>query len=147
MKIAGIDDERDGSMDNDSQSKDKRQSDLQLLSNEGDRLINSESTGNISAWTCSKSKEVETDNIANRTRKATLNIAAAARVFLADAAPTTVEEAKSRHNKDQWESAIKNEYNSLIQNDTWTLADLPEDRRSKVNGSLNFEDEAGWVDR
>jgi len=54
VKIAGTDDERDDLMDNDSQSKDKRQSDLQLLSNDGDRLINSDSTNNISARTCSK---------------------------------------------------------------------------------------------
>jgi len=60
-----------------------------------------------------------------------LNIATAARAFLADAViPTTVDEAKSGRNKDQWESAMKNEYDSLIQNDTWTLVDLPEDRRS-----------------
>jgi len=105
---------------------------LQLLSNDGYKLISSESTNNISVRTCSKSKEVKTDNIANRTRsKATLNIATAARVFLADAViPTTVDEAKSGRNKDQWESATKNEYDSLIQNDTWTLVDLSEDRRS-----------------
>jgi len=53
-----------------------------------------------------------------------LNIATAIRAFLADAViPTTVEEVKSGHNKDQWESAIKNEYDSLIQNNTWTLVD------------------------
>jgi len=101
VKIAGTDDERDGSM-NDSQSNDKWQSDLQLSSNDEDRLINSKSTNNISIRTCSKSKEDETDNIANRTRsRTTLNMATTARAFLADAViPTTVEEAKSGHNKE-----------------------------------------------
>lgn len=81
------------------------------------------------------SKDIKTekgheDCIANRTRsKGTLNIATAASAFLADVIPTTVMEAKTGTYKNQWTSAMKAEYDSLIQNNTWTLVNLHEDQK------------------
>lgn len=42
--------------------------------------------------------------------------------------PTTVEEAKSSPEADEWQRAMQDEYNSLIINKTWELVDLPQGR-------------------
>lgn len=75
------------------------------------------------------------DCIAGRTRsKATSNIAIMASTFIADITiPNTVFEAKTGTHKDQWESSMKTEYDSLIQNNTWTLVDPPKDRKPVKN--------------
>lgn len=81
----------------------------------------------------SKHEKVQTDDcIANRTRsRGILNIAAAASAFLTDVdIPATVTEAKSGPYKDQWESSMSDEYNSLIQNDAWTLTTPSKDQKS-----------------
>jgi FtsZ-interacting cell division protein YlmF len=39
--------------------------------------------------------------------------------------PTSFEEAMSTLNKVKWEEAINFEFHSLMQNETWTLTDLP----------------------
>lgn len=86
-----------------------------------------------------RSKDIKTeehkDCIAHRTRsKGTLDIATAANAFLADVAvPTTVTEAKTGPHKNQWESAMKAEYDSLIKNNTWTLVNLHEDQKPIKN--------------
>ncbi|CAI7791126.1 unnamed protein product [Closterium sp. NIES-53] len=44
--------------------------------------------------------------------------------------PATVEEALSGPEKEEWKAAMDAEFNSLIENETWELVDLPEGRRS-----------------
>jgi hypothetical protein len=43
--------------------------------------------------------------------------------------PTSFEEAMSTHNKIKWEEIINYEFHSLMQNETWTLTDLPLGRK------------------
>lgn len=43
--------------------------------------------------------------------------------------PLTLDEAKQRIDWPEWEKAVKSDYNSLIENDTWSLSDLPRDRK------------------
>lgn len=44
--------------------------------------------------------------------------------------PKTYEEAVSCHNKNEWTEAIKNEMDSLIENGTWELTELPQGRKA-----------------
>lgn len=44
--------------------------------------------------------------------------------------PETVEEALSRYDGDLWQTAMNDEYNALLANDTWELVDLPSDRKA-----------------
>lgn len=44
--------------------------------------------------------------------------------------PETVEEALSGPNAKEWRDAMNNEYESLLQNNTWTLVTLPEGKRA-----------------
>lgn len=44
--------------------------------------------------------------------------------------PLTIEEAKQRPDWPKWKEAIKNEYHSLMKNNTWTLCELPKDRKT-----------------
>ena len=41
--------------------------------------------------------------------------------------PSTIEEAIAGNNSEEWIEAADSEYQSLIENDTWELVDLPED--------------------
>ncbi|CAI7849710.1 unnamed protein product [Closterium sp. NIES-54] len=43
--------------------------------------------------------------------------------------PATVEEALSGPQKEEWKAAMDAEFNSLIENETWELVELPEGRR------------------
>lgn len=47
-----------------------------------------------------------------------------------DGDPTTVQQVLSRSDKDSWLSAMKNEYDALIENGTWELVDLPPGKKS-----------------
>lgn len=47
--------------------------------------------------------------------------------------PETVKEAKSRNDWPQWKSAIQTEYESLVKNQTWTVCDLPKQRKAITN--------------
>lgn len=42
--------------------------------------------------------------------------------------PCSYDEIKSRHDKTQWENAIKEEINSLLTNNTWTLVPMPSNK-------------------
>lgn len=44
--------------------------------------------------------------------------------------PDTMEEALSGLNAKEWKNAMNNEYESLLQNNTWTLVTLPEGKRA-----------------
>ena len=44
--------------------------------------------------------------------------------------PSTIEEALTGSNSEEWKAAADSEYRSLIENDTWELVDLPEDRKA-----------------
>ena len=44
--------------------------------------------------------------------------------------PTTVDEALSSPDKEQWKRALDNEYSAHIKNNTWTLTNLPEGRKA-----------------
>lgn len=64
------------------------------------------------------------------------------------AEPRTVEEALSCNDADQWKAAMDSEFQSLIQNNTWTLSDLPDNKRAipckwlfkvKTNADGNIE--------
>ena len=44
--------------------------------------------------------------------------------------PSTIEEAIAGSNPEEWKAAADSEYQSLIENDTWELVDLPEDRKA-----------------
>lgn len=44
--------------------------------------------------------------------------------------PKTLEEALSSSHADQWKKAMQEEYDSLLQNKTWSLVDLPSDKRA-----------------
>lgn len=51
--------------------------------------------------------------------------------------PVTVEETLLPPNVQKWEDAIKREYESLIEKETWCLVKLPPDRRAiHYNGYL-----------
>ncbi|KAG5887921.1 hypothetical protein JTB14_003018 [Gonioctena quinquepunctata] len=39
--------------------------------------------------------------------------------------PVTVEDDMSRYDREMWKNAMKDEYNSLIENKVWELVDLP----------------------
>ena len=43
--------------------------------------------------------------------------------------PFTIEEALASNNAEQWKAAADSKYRSLIENQTWELMDLPEDRK------------------
>ncbi|KAG5864403.1 hypothetical protein JTB14_001490 [Gonioctena quinquepunctata] len=43
--------------------------------------------------------------------------------------PVTVEDAMSRYDRKMWKNAMKDEYDSLIENKVWKLVDLPGDYR------------------
>lgn len=60
------------------------------------------------------------------------NFALCAERFVEDD-PETVKEAKSRNDWPQWKSAIQFEYESLVKNKTWTVCDLPKERRAITN--------------
>lgn len=47
--------------------------------------------------------------------------------------PTTVNQALAGRNKSNWQQAMKDEYKSLIANNTWTLVDLPAGRKPITN--------------
>lgn len=47
--------------------------------------------------------------------------------------PTTREEAIASDHRVQWEKAMEDEYASLLQNNTWTLTDLPQGRKAIVS--------------
>lgn len=47
--------------------------------------------------------------------------------------PTTIDEAKNRDDWSQWKEAIDIEHKSLIKNGTWTVCDLPENRKPITN--------------
>lgn len=40
------------------------------------------------------------------------------------------QEALSSSHADQWKKAMQEEYDSLLQNKTWSLVDLPSDKRA-----------------
>lgn len=42
--------------------------------------------------------------------------------------PKTIREAKERSDWPQWQEAVNSEYNALIENETWSICDLPKDR-------------------
>ena len=44
--------------------------------------------------------------------------------------PTTIREALSSSDKEQWKQALDNEYSAHIKNNTWTLGNLPEGRKA-----------------
>lgn len=44
--------------------------------------------------------------------------------------PTTIQQALHSADKDAWKQAMVDEYNALIENDTWELADLPAGRKA-----------------
>lgn len=43
--------------------------------------------------------------------------------------PTTYEEAVTNHQWREWEAAMKEEYQSLMENNTWTMGELPEGKK------------------
>ena len=43
--------------------------------------------------------------------------------------PTHYQEALKSKEKEQWMDAMQTEYNSLIENNTWTICELPKDRK------------------
>lgn len=43
--------------------------------------------------------------------------------------PISMADAKKRDDWPQWRNAVENEYSSLIKNDTWTLCELPSNRK------------------
>lgn len=47
--------------------------------------------------------------------------------------PVTIEEAQERDDWPQWQEAIQSEYTSLIKNKTWSVCDLPVDRKAITN--------------
>lgn len=49
---------------------------------------------------------------------------------LLDSDPQSHEEALQSDNADKWSEAMKSEYNSLLQNNTWTLVDLPKNKKA-----------------
>ena len=44
--------------------------------------------------------------------------------------PTTIQEAKSSDHAAEWKVATDSEYNSLIENKTWKLVELPAGRKA-----------------
>lgn len=48
-------------------------------------------------------------------------------------APISYQDAKSSHEWLKWEEAIKAEYQSLIENNTWEIVDKPKDRKLLKN--------------
>ena len=44
--------------------------------------------------------------------------------------PSTIEEALSGSNSKEWKTAADSEYQSLIENDTWELVNLPPDQKA-----------------
>lgn len=47
--------------------------------------------------------------------------------------PTTYEEAVTNHKWNEWESAMKDEFDSLMKNDTWILEEIPEGKKPIKN--------------
>ena len=47
-----------------------------------------------------------------------------------DTDPATLHEAKTRHDWPEWDKAINQELNNLKEKRTWTLVDLPKDRKA-----------------
>ena len=47
--------------------------------------------------------------------------------------PVSVNDALNRPDGDHWRTAMDDEYNSLMENDTWTLVSLPRNRRTVKN--------------
>ena len=43
--------------------------------------------------------------------------------------PSTIEEALTSNNSEEWKAAADSEYRSLIENKTWELVDIPDDRK------------------
>ncbi|CAI7801563.1 unnamed protein product, partial [Closterium sp. NIES-53] len=56
--------------------------------------------------------------------------------------PATVEEALSGPQKEEWKAAMDAEFNSLIENQTWELVELPEGRRP-ISGKWVFKVKSG----
>lgn len=87
------------------------------------------------------------DNVAKHTRSKTgplpslwkkdqnddKNVIAIAQCLLVESLPTTVEEARAAPDAEHWETAMKDELESLIKNDTWTLVERPSDRKPIKN--------------
>lgn len=63
--------------------------------------------------------------------------------------PTTYKKALDSPNKDQWIEAMNDEYKSLIENGTWTLCELPKDRKAIKNKWVykTKRDSNGNIDR
>lgn len=51
------------------------------------------------------------------------------RQFITHGIPTTYEEAKTNYQWKEWEAAMKEEYQSLLENSTWTIEQLPEGKK------------------
>lgn len=52
--------------------------------------------------------------------------------------PQSIEEAKRREDWPEWQKAIETEYESLIKNETWSLCDLPKNRKA-ISGKWVFK--------
>lgn len=84
-----------------------------------------------------ESTNANSDNgeIRRSTRKKTQRVIEGAIVYSAissnvDDEPTTYEEVLKRSDKNQWLNAMKSEYQSLIENSTWDLVQLPPNRKT-----------------
>ena len=75
-------------------------------------------------------------------------------VNMVDQEPTSRDEALQRPDAMEWENAMLQEYQSLMENGTWTLTDLPKGRtRSERNGcskssttrmATRYDTRLGW---
>lgn len=61
-----------------------------------------------------------------------VHMALSAEAFVDDD-PLTIEEAKHRIDWPEWKKAIDSEYNSLLENNTWTVCELPKGRTAISN--------------
>lgn len=52
--------------------------------------------------------------------------------------PQSIEEAKQREDWPEWQKSIETEYESLIKNETWSLCDLPKNRKA-ISGKWVFK--------
>lgn len=56
--------------------------------------------------------------------------------------PTTIEEAMKSNQSEEWRQALNQEYESLMENDTWDLVELPPDRKA-INCKWVFKAKQG----
>lgn len=103
--------------------------------NENVNSADEDSTGNISDENLRRSKRQRRKP--DRYGETATHFALSAQQFVGND-PQSLEEAKQRDDWHEWRKAIKGEYSSLLKSDTWTLCELPKNRKA-ISGKWIFK--------